>query len=290
MKSFGISLRNVATMVACLAATTVFSGCDPKDEPNGGNNTAVESISLNKTELTIAIGESATLAATTVPANATVSWTSDNAHAVVDASGKVTGKAEGTAEITAKAGEKTATCTVTVRGALLNGVVWALRNVDAVGAFAVAPESTGKFYQWNRKVAWAGTFNENQLISGWDASTPTGTEWAKANDPSPAGWRVPKLAEIEKLLDVAKVGRTWTAQNGINGYRFTDNTNGASIFLPAVGNIDNGYHRHYGTDGYYWSATQVDEQSGKFLAFFEQFPQADNQYRNYGLSVRSMLE
>ncbi|MDR0828519.1 MAG: Ig-like domain-containing protein [Prevotellaceae bacterium] len=296
MRKF-FNLRNVVAIAACLATATVTSGCDPGNEPNG-NNTVVESISLNKTTLTIAIGESATLAATTDPANATVSWTSDNANAVVDANGKVTGKAEGTAIITAKAGEKTATCTVTVRGALLNGVVWALRNVDAVGTFAAAPESTGKFYQWNRIVAWTGTFDENQLISGWDSSNPTGTEWEKTNDPSPTDWRVPKLAEIEKLLDAAKVGRTWTAQNNVNGYRFTDNTNDASIFLPAVGEIESsGYHTHYeGTGTYwygnYWSATQSDESeySGKYLQFFYEFPQVGNDFKSTGLSVRSVLE
>ncbi|MDR0872968.1 MAG: Ig-like domain-containing protein [Prevotellaceae bacterium] len=292
------SLKFWAMIIALFAGFTFASCGEDEDEPTN-NNTAVESISLNKPTLTIAIGESETLVVTTDPANVTVSWTSENANVVVDAkSGKVTGKAEGTAVITAKAGEKTATCTVTVRGALLNGVVWALRNVDAFGTFAAAPESTGKFYQWNRTVAWAGTFNENQLISGWDSSNPTGTEWEKANDPSPAGWRVPKLAEIEKLLDVAKVGRTWTAQNGVNGYRFTDNTNGASIFLPAVGEIESGgYHTHYeGTGTYwygnYWSATQSDESeySGKYLQFFYEFPQVGNDFKSTGLSVRSVLE
>ena len=48
----------------------------------------------------------------------TVTWTSDKpAVATVDATGKVTAVAEGEATITAKAGDKTATCKVTVKAA-----------------------------------------------------------------------------------------------------------------------------------------------------------------------------
>ena len=45
----------------------------------------------------------------------TVTWSIDKTSvATVDATGKVTAVAEGTATITAKAGDKTATCKVTV--------------------------------------------------------------------------------------------------------------------------------------------------------------------------------
>ena len=73
---------------------------------------------MNKTELTLKEGESEILTATVKPDDATdktVTWsTSDASIATVDASGKVTAVKEGTATITAKAGEKSATCKVTV--------------------------------------------------------------------------------------------------------------------------------------------------------------------------------
>ena len=48
--------------------------------------------------------------------NKTVIWSSSNASvASVDANGTVTAVAEGSATITAKAGDKSATCTVTVK-------------------------------------------------------------------------------------------------------------------------------------------------------------------------------
>ena len=78
----------------------------------------VTEVKLDKVELSLTEGESVTLVATVAPNDATdktVSWSSDNtAVATVDDSGKVTAVAGGEATITAKAGEKTATCKVTV--------------------------------------------------------------------------------------------------------------------------------------------------------------------------------
>ena len=82
----------------------------------------VESVTLGKTELALVINEAdVTLTATVKPDDATdktVTWTSSNpAVATVDANGKVHAVAVGTATITAQAGDKTATCVVTVTAA-----------------------------------------------------------------------------------------------------------------------------------------------------------------------------
>jgi len=88
----------------------------------GGGDPEVNSVSLNKTTLSLAVGANETLVATTDPADATVTWsTSAEATATVDQTGKVTAVAAGTAVITAKAGEKTATCNVTVTAAQQGG-------------------------------------------------------------------------------------------------------------------------------------------------------------------------
>jgi uncharacterized protein YjdB len=81
---------------------------------------AIESVSLNKSTLSLEEGTSETLTATVNPSNATdksVTWSSSNsAVATVDANGKVTAVAAGEAEITVTTtdGAKTATCAVTV--------------------------------------------------------------------------------------------------------------------------------------------------------------------------------
>lgn len=78
---------------------------------------SVESITLNKPQLSLVKGATETLTATVLPTTATdkaVTWeSSDTAVATVE-NGVVTAVAAGNATITAKAGEKTATCAVTV--------------------------------------------------------------------------------------------------------------------------------------------------------------------------------
>ena len=76
----------------------------------------VDSIKLNKSALSLAIGETETLFADVLPVGApqTVTWKSDTPSVASVDNGKVTAKAAGTAVITAQAGDKTATCTVTV--------------------------------------------------------------------------------------------------------------------------------------------------------------------------------
>ena len=77
----------------------------------------VSSITLDKTTLSLAVGESATLIATVKPddaAHKTVTWSSsDESVASVD-NGKVTAIKSGKAIVTAKCGGKTAECVVTV--------------------------------------------------------------------------------------------------------------------------------------------------------------------------------
>lgn len=87
----------------------------------------VESVTLNKTEATVLVGETITLAATVAPDNATdktVVWTSSNSTvASVDDNGNVKGEmaSDETVEITATAGGKSATCIVTVVAAAQGG-------------------------------------------------------------------------------------------------------------------------------------------------------------------------
>ena len=77
---------------------------------------------IDKSTMKMRVGDTGQLTATLAPdaTDKTVTWSSDKpAIASVDATGKVTAVAVGTATITAKAGDKTATCTVTVNNAML---------------------------------------------------------------------------------------------------------------------------------------------------------------------------
>ena len=79
---------------------------------------AVEKVTLDKTSAELTVGDTATLKASVTPDNATdktVTWTSSDDSVASVKDGVVTAVKAGTATITAKSGDKTATCTVTVK-------------------------------------------------------------------------------------------------------------------------------------------------------------------------------
>ena len=145
---------------------------------------------------------------------------------------------------------------------LINGVRWATCNVDDAGTFTVSSRAKGQLYQWNRKKAWlpsAGLNNSRDWkYPNWDSTFPSGTTWEEANDPSPAGWRVPTKEEIESLLDENKVSRKRIKEGsgdyGIFDFEsvlFTDEATGNTLLLPLTGEITNG--TYYRSSGNYWS-------------------------------------
>ena len=105
--------RNLILMTA-LIGLMLLTNCS-KDDP--APVTANE-VTLNKTMLTLAVGESETLTATVKPDNAadkTVTWTSSTTSVATVTNGLVTAVAAGSTTITATtAGGKSATCAVTV--------------------------------------------------------------------------------------------------------------------------------------------------------------------------------
>ena len=164
-------------------------------------------------------------------------------------------------------------------GMIINGVRWATRNVDAPGTFAATPESAGMFFQWNRRQGWAAIGD----VRRWDSSMPSGNTWERVNDPCPLGWRVPTVAELDRLLNASGV---WTTRNGVDGMLFGTAPN--QIFLPAVGqrSSSNGTLFHVGVRGFYWSSTQPGGVGAMFLWFSSDDIEVFSLWRNVGKSVR----
>ena len=108
--------------VAVFDATAALAAIEALENPV----IAVTGITLSQTAATLTEGESLTLTATVAPEDATdktVTWSSsDKSVATVDNNGKVTAVAAGTATITAKAGDKSATCVVTVKASVPDGI------------------------------------------------------------------------------------------------------------------------------------------------------------------------
>ncbi|GHT16990.1 hypothetical protein AGMMS4956_20260 [Bacteroidia bacterium] len=197
----------------------------------------------------------------------------------LDAAATLTVSANGAADIVLN-------LTIEGLGVEINGVVWAKRNVDDFGTFAATPEAPGKFYQWNRIAAWDAT----GAVTGWDATTPEGNNWAEENDPSPEGWRVPTEAELNKLLDSEKVSQEWVTTPAI-GRLFTDIASGNTLFLPAAGyrSGTSSLLNHADTYGYYWSST-VNAANADRLLFSSGDASVGSDGRRTGFPVRSVAE
>lgn len=116
-------LTVLAFVCAIICAFGLVACGETPDNSDGGDQTqtvAVESVTLNKTTLTLEVGSEETLTATVAPDNATnkdVTWSVVPASIVtVDNNGKVTAVAAGTATVTATTvNNKTATCSITVK-------------------------------------------------------------------------------------------------------------------------------------------------------------------------------
>jgi uncharacterized protein (TIGR02145 family) len=172
---------------------------------------------------------------------------------------------------------------------------WATRNVDMPGKFTANPEDAGQYYQWNRGKALSTTGNGTD----WD-ETIEGSEWEKANDPSPEGYRIPTSVEIYKLMDRSKVTDEWTTQNSVSGRKFTDIATGNSIFLPATGYCASGklVLGTFGEDGCYWSSTAYGNSNAyidpnAYYLHFSEYDDATNRgytERSQGFSIRCVKD
>ena len=154
---------------------------------------AVTSISLDKTTLALAEQDTYQLTATVNPDNATdktVTWSTANAAiATVSDKGLVTAVAEGTTTITAKAGDKTATCTVTVSkkvipitSVTLNKTSITLTEQETFQLSAsVSPDNaTDKTVTWSSSNTSVATVSNNGLVTAVKEGSTTIT--AKAGD------------------------------------------------------------------------------------------------------------
>lgn len=128
----------------------------------------VTSVTLDKTTLSLAVGESAQLTATVTPADATdknVIWTSSDESVAKVADGKVTAVKAGKVTITAKCGDKTAECmltvTIPVKSISLDKTTLSL----AVGESAQLTAAVNPVDATDRNVTWTSSDKSVVLVS-----------------------------------------------------------------------------------------------------------------------------
>ncbi len=136
-------------------------------------------------------------------------------------------------------------------GVLINGACWAEYNVDEPGRFGNPANPNGMLYQWNRKKGWPAMMPYS--VVGWNSSLEPGDMWESANDPCPAGWRMPTAEEMKKLFDKTKVSSIETTQDRVLSTRYTDIATGNMIFLPHANWRDEHGVTHNILRKFYWS-------------------------------------
>ena len=130
-----------------------------------------------------------------------------------------------------------------------------------------------------------------------DLGLPSGTKWACCNVGATApgeygnyctfdeaqAFNPPSLDQIKELID--NTTSEWTAQNGVNGYKFTG-ANGGSVFLPAAGLVWDGRLYYVGSYGDYWSSSPYGEYGAYYLYFGSGGAHWSFNGRGHGFTVR----
>ena len=172
----------------------------------------------------------------------------------------------------------------------------AATNTPGHGNFILAPSTP---YDWR---------SGGGQTSRWGDGTTNATMPKAANDPCPAGWRMPTQAEWGSILDggtnwksgipasgyTSASGNFWVwNSSGTPGWKISpDGGSTYTLFLPAAGN------RYYfvgtlsfaGTNGFYWSSS-VDGSNSYSLYFYSSSVSPGNSYyRAYGFACRCVAE
>ena len=149
---------------------------------------------------------------------------------------------------------------------LPSGTLWATTNVGAT-----APEEYGDYFAWGETTPkdvydWStykwcnGDYNQLTKYCtsgdyGYNGFTDEKTELDPEDDAATAAWgaewRMPSLEQMQELMDNCTT--EWTMRNGVSGFLFTSNINGASLFLPAAGDRWDSELFDAGSYGDYWS-------------------------------------
>ena len=185
-------------------------------------------IALDKSEATVNLGKTLVLTATVQPADAQVTWSSNNETVATVENGTVTGVAEGEATITAKIGDDIfAECKVTVKNAKIykigdivefggeKGIVFWLTE-DGTGGKAVSFKQSGTILWSNGNFNCAanseedGEFNTDKIKQvGFDYH-PAAKWCVDLGD----GWYMPAVSEGEAFIAQVSILNPILAANG----------------------------------------------------------------------------
>ena len=169
-----------------------------------------------------------------------------------------------------------------------NGPKFAEYNVGVTDGRA---ESYGGYYTWGGTyangygIAWNDTFNDGSVALTGEYDTATKL-WGDK-------WRMPTSEELQALFDENNCNAEIIedSYNEVLGIKFTGkgDYSANSIFLPAGGYVyDSEVYEEFEA-GYYWSSTPDEDLLAPYLYYSSGDQGVDCCTRDYGLSVRAVL-
>ena len=166
---------------------------------------------------------------------------------------------------------------------LPSGTKWATMNVGAS-----SETDYGYYYQYGKGVAQYAATSGDSSYSGTedplDSSVDTAVQvWG-------GSWHMPTKAQMEELT--ANTTYQWVTNykgSGINGGTFTA-TNGAVLFIPAVGRWFRGSQYNVGSYGNYWGSSPNGSDNAYYLSFGNDDDGVGSSDRKYGFSVRPVVD
>ncbi len=209
-----------------------------------------ESVTLDKTALSLAVGETAQLTATVSPADATdktVAWSSSDASVAKVDNGKVTALKSGKATITAKCGEKTAECVVTVSVPVTSISLDKTALSLAVGETAQLTATVSPADATDKTVAWSSS---DASVAKVDNGKVTALKSGKATITAKCGEKTAECVvtvsvpvtsiSLDKTALSLAVGETAQLTATVSPADATDKTVAWSSSDASVAKVDNG--------------------------------------------------
>ena len=159
----------------------------------------------------------------------------------------------------------------------------------------------GAKYQWGAQTGQAGRYYSQSndqtnagIIGGWNTTAlPDGT-WLDAsktaNDPCPAGYRVPTKVQWDGVI--ANNDKTNIGTFGVSPTNYASAVKfGNGLLLPAAGyrHDANGSLNYHGSNGYFWSSTQVPTYA-YLLDISSASVFVHGATRTFGFSIRCISE
>ena len=239
------------SLTSCEGALDDILGEWSRPTPGSSTGGAVTSIDLDADEMKLTVGDKGQLTAKVDPAGTAVTWSSDKEEiATVEANGLVTAVAVGTAIITAKAGDKTATCKVTVLPTLSTPL-----TIEAItaGTIKVTSPQAGMQYSLNGGAKTAVTATPIDVAAGGKvAFYGNGTTIASYNGTQIVGGTadIKVYGNIMSLVDEENFATNYTTLPA--DYTFLDLfsgnaklTDASGLLLPATTLKKNCYDRMF---------------------------------------------